>query len=57
MKRNANKQDLNNVWITSGIFSNHYLLERLPQKGCNLYRLTDEKIEIADDLKILTKWL
>lgn len=23
----------NNFWITSGIFSNHYLLERLPQAG------------------------
>jgi len=23
----------NNFWITKGIFSSHYLLERLPQAG------------------------
>jgi Alw26I/Eco31I/Esp3I family type II restriction m6 adenine DNA methyltransferase len=31
------------VWITSGIFSNHYLLERLPQAGSKVWP-SDEKV-------------
>jgi hypothetical protein len=33
------------VWIISGIFSSHYLLERLHHVG---YKLTDEEIEIVE---------
>ncbi len=30
------------LWITSGIFSSHYLLERLPQAGAKIW-LSDEE--------------
>jgi len=32
-----------NLWITSGIFSSHYLLERLPQAGAKIW-LPDEEV-------------
>lgn len=34
------------VWITAGIFSSHYLLERLPQAGYKLYGLIEGEIEV-----------
>ena len=37
---------LNYVWITTGIFSNHYLLERLPQAGSTVWPLDKEVIPI-----------
>jgi hypothetical protein len=36
------KNLLNDVWITSGIFSNHYLLERLPQAGSTVWPSDEE---------------
>ena len=32
------------VWITSGIFSSHYLLERLPQAGPKIWPSDEEVI-------------
>ena len=29
-------------WITSGIFSSHYLLERLPQAGSTIWPIDEE---------------
>lgn len=39
------------VWITSGVFSSHYLLERLPQIVYKSYGLTDEDIAIVEGKK------
>ncbi|MBI3583509.1 MAG: hypothetical protein HY096_06105 [Nitrospinae bacterium] len=33
---------LEDVWITSGNFSNHYLLERLPQAGAKIWHKDEE---------------
>ncbi|MEK7846494.1 MAG: hypothetical protein AAB257_05980, partial [Nitrospinota bacterium] len=30
------------VWLTSGIFSNHYLLEHLPQAGAKIWPKDEE---------------
>ncbi len=35
------------AWITAGIFSNHYLLERLPQIVYKVHGLTDQEIKIV----------
>jgi Alw26I/Eco31I/Esp3I family type II restriction m6 adenine DNA methyltransferase len=44
MPHNKLQQNLlNNIWITASIFSTHYLLERLPQAGSNIW-LSDEKV-------------
>ncbi|MBT9537831.1 MAG: hypothetical protein IVZ94_06825 [Nitrospirae bacterium] len=42
------KKSKYSVWIPSGIFSSHYLLERLPQIVYKSYGLTDEKIAIVE---------
>ena len=42
------KKSKYSVWITSGIFSSHYLLERLPQIVYELHKRMDEKIEIIE---------
>jgi type I restriction-modification system DNA methylase subunit/fido (protein-threonine AMPylation protein) len=44
MAKNKIQQGLlSDVWITAGIFSNHYLLERLPQAGSTVWS-SDEKV-------------
>ncbi|MDP3111014.1 MAG: hypothetical protein Q8M71_02785 [Thermodesulfovibrionales bacterium] len=42
------KKNKDTVWITSGVFSSHYLLERLPKIVHKLYGLTDEEIGIME---------
>ncbi|MBI4848949.1 MAG: hypothetical protein HY808_10305 [Nitrospirae bacterium] len=42
-----------NFWITTGVFSSHYLLERLPQAGPKLWP-SDEEVS---SLKGFLKWL
>jgi len=37
---------LEDVWITSGIFSNHYLLERLPQAGAKIWHKDEEVLPV-----------
>ena len=34
---------LKDLWITAGIFSNHYLLERLPQAGPKIWPSDEEE--------------
>jgi hypothetical protein len=38
------KNLVNHIWITTGIFSNHYLLERLPQAGLAVWPADEEVI-------------
>lgn len=33
---------LKDLWITAGVFSSHYLLERLPQAGPKIWPLDEE---------------
>src|SRR3990170_6801247 len=40
------KNLVNHIWITTGIFSNHYLLERLPQAGSAVWPADEEVIQI-----------
>jgi len=43
MHRNTLQQDLlRDVWITSGIFSNHYLLERLANNWWKILRFKEK---------------
>ncbi len=44
MSRNNKTQRhlFENLWITAGIFSNHYLLERLPQTGSTVWPSDEE---------------
>jgi hypothetical protein len=39
-----------NFWIISGIFSNHYLLERLPQAGSKIWP-SDESVFLLKNCK------
>ncbi len=44
-----------NVWITAGIFSNHYLLERLPQAGSKIWQSDEEVSAIYQKIQGLYK--
>lgn len=47
MPRKKEQHDqLKNFWITAGVFSSHYLLERLPQAGAALWP-SDEEVSSA----------
>jgi len=41
------------IWITSGIFSNHYLLERLPQAGSTVWPSDEEVLPIYKAIREL----
>ena len=43
------------LWITSGVFSNHYLLERLPQTGAKIWPSDEEVIPAIRLFKNYTK--
>jgi Alw26I/Eco31I/Esp3I family type II restriction m6 adenine DNA methyltransferase len=45
-RKNVQYKTSKNFWITTGIFSSHYLLERLPQAGLKLW-LSDEELSPA----------
>jgi len=38
------KKNKDTTWITSGVFSNHYLLERLPQAGTKIWPSDEEVV-------------
>ena len=44
---------LRDLWITSGIFSNHYLLERLPQAGSTVWPSDEEVLPIYKAIREL----
>lgn len=54
MSDKKTQQDLfKNVWITAGIFSSHYLLERMPQAGPKIWPSDEEALPLYKAVKEL----